>query len=96
MVESSPLGAPASPTPRGAEAAASAAAAGDVTGPTAVSRRRDKVGGGLKLLSRAKAARQKERLRILSTPQVRHHDVIKDLTKVRAASTLFFGAFMRR
>lgn len=90
MVESSPLAAPSSLTPRGADAAAAAASAGgDVTGPaaaTAASRRRDKVGGGL---SRAKAAHQKERLRILSTPQVRHH-VMKDLTKVRAAAALFF------
>lgn len=76
IAESAPLAAPASLTPRGTEAGGGS---GDGTGcPAAASQRRAKGGG----LSRAKAAHQKERLRVLSTPLVRHH-VMKDLPKVR-------------
>eukprot|EP00904_Undaria_pinnatifida_P008605 jgi/Undpi1/4875/HiC_scaffold_19.g08228.m1 len=76
MAETAFLAAPTL-TPRGTDAAG--AGGGDGTGyPTAASQQQQQQ--RVKGLSRAKAAQQRERLRVLSTPMDRQH-VMKDLTK---------------
>lgn len=86
MAETASLAAPTL-TPRGTDAAG--AGGGDGTGyPTAASQQQQQQ--RVRGLSRAKAAQQRERLRVLSTPMDRQH-VMKDLTKVRGAINDLLG-----